>query len=82
MEAFVEGISSKGTQTGSVPGQRHLDEIVLLVSASPSHQSETEHFEVGASGGQNPCKTGFEIRAPCPNGLLQTAPEIEGGLSR
>lgn len=79
---FVEGISSKGIQTGSCPRQGHLDETVLLVSASPSHQSETENFEVGASGDQNLSRTRFEPRGPCPHGELQTVPDTGGGLKK
>lgn len=78
----MEDISSKGTQTESGPGQGHLDETVLLVSGSPSHQNETENFELGSPGDQDPCRTKFELRASCLDGLLHIVPDSEAELRK
>lgn len=75
----MKGISNKGTQIASGPGQGPLDEIVLLGSANPSHQSETANFELGAFSDQDACRTRCELRVLCLNGLYNTVPDTGGG---
>lgn len=73
----MKGISNKGTQIASGPGQGPLDEIVLLGSANPSHQSETANFELGAFSDQDACRTRCEL---CLSGLYNTVPDTGGEL--
>lgn len=51
-------------------------------SQAVSHQNETENFELGSPGDQDPCRTKSELRASCLDGLLHIVPDSEAELRK